>query len=81
VEKKINEYESVEVALQYVDDISARLMAFANNIYTSEGGTHTTGFKAALTRMQNPSIQRSHPTQTRNLIKPFKPDDIAPFFI
>jgi DNA gyrase subunit B len=43
----------VEVALQYVDDISARVVAFANNIYTGEGGTHITGFKTALTRTLN----------------------------
>jgi DNA gyrase subunit B len=36
-----------------VDDISARVVSFANNIYTSEGGTHTTGFKASLTRILN----------------------------
>jgi DNA gyrase subunit B len=53
VEKKVDGVESVEVALQYVDDISARVISFANNIYTSEGGTHTTGFKASLTRILN----------------------------
>lgn len=44
---------SVEVALQYVDDISARISAFANNIYNPEHGTHITGFKTALTRTLN----------------------------
>lgn len=53
IEKKTNEYESVEVSLQYVDDISCRLLAFANNINTPEGGTHVTGFKTALTRTLN----------------------------
>ncbi len=43
----------VEVAFQYVDDISPRLMAFANNIYNPEHGTHVTGFKTALTRTLN----------------------------
>ena len=43
----------VEVALQYVDDISPRLMAFANNTYNAEHGTHVTGFKTALTRTIN----------------------------
>ncbi len=43
----------VEVALQYVDDIADRLMPFANNIYTAEGGTHVAGFKMALTRLVN----------------------------
>ena len=44
---------SVEVALQYVDDISSRISAFANNIYNPEHGTHVTGFKTALTRTLN----------------------------
>ncbi len=44
---------SVEVALQYVDDISPRISAFANNIYNPEHGTHITGFKTALTRTLN----------------------------
>ncbi|KND47562.1 MAG: DNA gyrase subunit B [Parcubacteria bacterium C7867-004] len=43
----------VEVALQYVDDLTPRLMAFANNIYNPEHGTHITGFKTALTRTLN----------------------------
>ncbi|MGD0328340.1 MAG: DNA gyrase subunit B [Minisyncoccia bacterium] len=44
---------NVEVALQYVDDITARITAFANNTYNGEGGTHVTGFKTALTRSLN----------------------------
>lgn len=43
----------VEVALQYVDDITDRIFPFANNIYNPEGGTHVTGFKTALTRTLN----------------------------
>ena len=53
VEKKVEGVESVEVALQYADDVSARVLGFANNIYTPEGGTHITGFKTALTRILN----------------------------
>ena len=44
---------AVEVSIQYVDDISSRISAFANNIYNSEGGMHVTGFKGALTRTLN----------------------------
>ncbi len=44
---------AVEIALQYVDDIVDRIVPFANNIYTVEGGTHVTGFKTALTRTLN----------------------------
>ncbi len=53
IEKKTNDYESVEISLQYVDDISSRIVPFANNIYNAEGGTHVTGFKTALTRSLN----------------------------
>ncbi|OHA18668.1 MAG: DNA topoisomerase IV subunit B [Candidatus Taylorbacteria bacterium RIFCSPHIGHO2_01_FULL_46_22b] len=53
VEKPVEGVESVEVALQYVDDMSTRILPFANNIYTGEGGTHVTGFKTALTRTIN----------------------------
>ena len=53
VERKVEGIESVEVALQYADDVSARILGFANNIYTPEGGTHITGFKTALTRILN----------------------------
>ena len=62
VEKKVNgnDYEIVEVALQYVDDISCRLLPFANNIYTAEGGTHVTGFKTALTRSLNSYARKNN---------------------
>jgi DNA gyrase subunit B len=53
VEKPAEGVEAVEVSLQYVDDISPRILAFANNIHTPEGGTHVTGFKTALTRTLN----------------------------
>ena len=53
VDKKVEGVESVEVALQYADDISSRILGFANNIYNPEGGTHVTGFKTALTRTLN----------------------------
>ena len=52
VEKEIDGV-GVEIALQYVDDIAERIIPFANNIYTREGGTHVTGFKTALTRTVN----------------------------
>ena len=53
-EKFINDKgEGVEIALQYVDDISSRITTFANNIPTIEGGMHLTGFKSSLTRTLN----------------------------
>jgi len=50
----------VEVALQYVDDISSRELAFANNTYNSEGGMHTTGFRTALTRTLNDYAKKNN---------------------
>ena len=43
----------LEIALQYSDAYSENIFAFANNINTTEGGTHLVGFKAALTRSVN----------------------------
>ena len=53
VEKETDDGIQVEVALQYVDDISPRIVPFANNISTPGGGMHVTGFKTALTRLLN----------------------------
>lgn len=43
----------VEIALQYVDDLQTRELAFANNILNQDGGQHGTGFRTALTRSLN----------------------------
>jgi DNA gyrase subunit B len=63
VEKSAEGVESVEVALQYVDDISSRILPFANNIYNPEGGTHITGFKTALTRTLNTYSRKNNLTK------------------
>ncbi|HEY9583542.1 MAG TPA: DNA topoisomerase subunit B [Candidatus Paceibacterota bacterium] len=63
VEKKVEGVESVEIALQYADDISSRVLAFANNIYNPEGGTHVTGFKTALTRSLNTYAKNNNLTK------------------
>lgn len=43
----------IEIAFQYVDDITSREITYANNIVTPEGGMHLTGFRTALTRTLN----------------------------
>jgi len=44
---------TAEIALQYNEGYQEIIHSFANNINTHEGGTHVTGFKAALTRTMN----------------------------
>src|SRR5688572_13854395 len=56
----------VEVALQYNDGYQESVFSFANNINTREGGTHLTGFRAALTG------QLSTYTQNNGFLKNFK---------
>ncbi len=53
----------VEIAMQYTDSYSENLVSFANNINTTEGGMHETGFKSALTRILNDYAKK------RNMLK------------
>lgn len=43
----------LEIAMQYTDGYSENVLTFANNIHTTEGGYHLTGFRIALTRALN----------------------------
>lgn len=52
VDKPVQDCQ-VEIALQYTDAFSETIKAFANNVLNPEGGTHLTGFRAALTRVIN----------------------------
>lgn len=42
-----------EIAMQYNDGYGESIFSYANNIHTTEGGTHLSGFKSALTRTIN----------------------------
>jgi len=56
---------SVEIAFQYSHSYIQKIFSFANNINTREGGSHLSGFKAALTRSINSYLQGSH--QNKNI--------------
>ena len=49
----IKENLEVEVAMQYTDRYNEVILSYANNINTTEGGTHMVGFKTALTKVIN----------------------------
>jgi DNA gyrase subunit B len=52
VDKTVNDTQ-VEISLQYTDAYSETIKSFANNVLNPDGGTHLTGFRAALTRVIN----------------------------
>ncbi len=52
VDKTVEDVQ-VEIALQYTDAFNETIKAFANNVFNPDGGTHLTGFRAALTRVIN----------------------------
>jgi len=47
------ENAEIEIAMQYTDTYVENVFSFANNIATTEGGTHVTGFKSAITKVIN----------------------------
>lgn len=51
---------TVDIALQYNTGFTSNIFSFANNISTHEGGTHESGFKAALTRVINDYARKNN---------------------
>ncbi|HYW79006.1 MAG TPA: ATP-binding protein, partial [Thermoguttaceae bacterium] len=48
-----NQGVGLEIALQYSSEFTENIHSYVNNINTTEGGTHLTGFRTALTRTVN----------------------------
>ena len=64
----------IEAAFQYNNSYKENLFTFANNINTREGGSHLSGFKAALTRSINQYLQNS--PQAKNFKEKLSGDDV-----
>ncbi|WP_219686181.1 DNA topoisomerase (ATP-hydrolyzing) subunit B [Clostridioides difficile] len=58
IDKKVDDC-FVELAMQYTDGYTENVYSFANNINTHEGGSHLSGFKAALTKTVNDYAKRN----------------------
>lgn len=52
-------HATAEIAMQYTDSYNEMLLSFANDVHTTDGGTHVEGFKRALTRVMN-TYARAH---------------------
>jgi DNA gyrase subunit B len=50
----------IEIAIQYTDSYVENVFSFANNIPTTEGGTHVTGFKSAITKVINDYARKAN---------------------
>lgn len=60
------EEESIEVSMQWHDGYNENVLAFTNTVFNRDGGTHLSGFRAALTRTVNAYAQ------SQNLLKGLK---------
>ena len=67
INKTIDEI-MVEIAIQYTDEFDEVVLAYANNEYNPEGGTHVTGFRTALTRsINNYAVKNSFVKESEKL--------------
>ncbi len=64
----------VELAFQHTDQYTSSIFSYVNNIPTSEGGTHETGFKTALTKVFNDVARK------QNLLKDKEPNFLGEDF-
>ena len=62
----------ISVAMQYTDSYTESIFSYVNNIPTTEGGTHETGFKTALTKVMNDYIKRNTPAKNGKEVSFFR---------
>jgi len=66
LDEKSDDGQEIEVALQWHDGYTENVLAFTNTVFNRDGGTHLSGFRAALTRTVNAYAQ------SQNLLKGMK---------
>ena len=66
LDEETDDGQEIEVALQWHDGYSENVLAFTNTVFNRDGGTHLSGFRAALTRTIN------NYAQAQNLLKGMK---------
>jgi len=66
LDEETDDGQEIEVALQWHDSYSESVLAFTNTVFNRDGGTHLSGFRAALTRTIN------NYAQAQNLLKGMK---------
>ncbi len=66
LDEKTDDGQEIEVALQWHDGYTENVLAFTNTVFNRDGGTHLSGFRAALTRTVNAYAQ------AQNMLKGMK---------
>ncbi|WP_343189955.1 DNA topoisomerase (ATP-hydrolyzing) subunit B [Buchnera aphidicola] len=58
----------LEIAIQWNNKFSEKILCFTNNIKQKEGGTHLSGFKSSITRTINNYIEKSYITKKNKIV-------------
>jgi DNA gyrase subunit B len=72
---RVREGMEIEVAIQYNQGYHTSILAYSNNIYQPDGGTHVSGFSQALTRVVNTYARKMNFLKEKD--KNFTADDVA----
>lgn len=73
--RRVKDTYEIEVAIQYHDGYNETILAFSNNIHQPDGGTHVSGFSAALTRVINAYARKMNLLKEKD--KNFASDDVT----